>query len=76
MLRSLLPEAHHKFLSLPLLGPITDGFDDWLAAGGYRPARAKSAIRMLPQVDVDLYRRRACDVASLTHAKLHACSPR
>jgi len=34
MLRSLLLKAHQKFLSLPLLGPIADGFDDWLAANG------------------------------------------
>ena len=32
MLQSLLPKAHHKFRALPLLGPIADGFDDWLAA--------------------------------------------
>jgi hypothetical protein len=37
MLRSLLPRAHQKFLSLPLLGSISDGFDDWLAANGYTP---------------------------------------
>jgi integrase/recombinase XerD len=73
MLRSLLPKAHHKFLSLPLLGPITDGFDDWLAASGYTPGSREFAIRMLPHVDSDLRRRRVRDVASLTHATLHAC---
>ena len=41
MLRSLFPKAHHKFLSLPLLGPITDGFDDWLAASGFTPKLAQ-----------------------------------
>ena len=45
MLRSLFPKAHHKFLSMPLLGPITDGFDDWLAANGYTPGSRKFAIR-------------------------------
>src|SRR5260370_349613 len=73
MLRSLFPKAHHKFLSLPLLGPITDGFDDWLAASGYTPGSREFAIRMLLHVDADLRRRRVRDVASLTHAKLHAC---
>lgn len=73
MLRSLFPKAHHKFLSLPLLGPITDGFDDWLATGGYTPGSREFAIRMLPHVDSDLRRRRVRDVASLTHATLHAC---
>ena len=51
MLRSLLPKAHQKFLSLPLLGPITDGFDDWLAASGYTPGSREFAIRMLAHVD-------------------------
>jgi hypothetical protein len=54
MLRSLLPKAHHKFSSLPLLGPIIDGFDDWLAASGYTPGSREFAIRMLPHVDADL----------------------
>jgi integrase/recombinase XerD len=73
MLRSLLPKAHHKFLSLPLLGPITDGFDDWLATSGYTTGSREFAIRTLPHVDADLRRRRVRDVANLTHAKLHAC---
>jgi len=73
MLRSLLPKAHHKFSSLPLLGPIIDGFDDWLAASGYTPGSREFAIRMLPHVDADLRRRRARHVASLTPAMLHAC---
>ena len=73
MLRSLLPKAHHKFSSLPLLGPIIEGFDDWLAASGYTPGSREFAIRMLPHVDADLRRRRARHVASLTPAMLHAC---
>jgi integrase/recombinase XerD len=73
MLRSLLPKAHHKFSSLPLLGPIIDGFDDWLAASGYTPGSREFAIRMLPHVDADLRRRRARRVASLTPAMLHDC---
>jgi integrase/recombinase XerD len=73
MLRSLLPKAHHKFSSLPLLGPIIDGFDDWLAASGYTPGSREFAIRMLPHMDADLRRRRARHVASLTPAMLHAC---
>jgi integrase/recombinase XerD len=73
MLHSLFPKAHQKFLSMPLLGPITDGFDDWLAANGYTPGSREFAIRVLPHVDADLRRRRARDVASLTHTTLQAC---
>jgi hypothetical protein len=38
MLHSLFPQVHCRFLSLPLLGPVADGFDDWLACG-YREFR-------------------------------------
>jgi len=58
---------------MPLLGPITDGFDDWLTATGYTLGSRKFAIRMLPHVDTDLRRRRVRDVSSLTPAMLHAC---
>jgi hypothetical protein len=73
MLRSLLPKSHHKFLAMPLLGPIADGFDDWLAASGYTRGSRKFASRMMPHLDAELRRRRAGEVASLTHATLHAC---
>jgi integrase/recombinase XerD len=73
MLRSLLPKAHHKFLSLPLLGPITDGFDDWLAASGFTRGSRKFSIWMLSRVDANLRRRRIDEVAKLNHAVLHDC---
>lgn len=73
MLRSLLPKAHHKFLSLPLLGPIADGFDDWLSSQGYTRWSRGFAIRMLPRIDADLRRRRVCEVSSLTHEMLFRC---
>jgi hypothetical protein len=63
MLRSLLPKSYHKFLSLPLLGPITDDFDDWLVASGFTRGSRKFSIRMLPRVDANLRRRRVDKVA-------------
>jgi len=73
MLRSLLPKAHHKILSLPLLGPITDGFDDWLAVNGYTRGSRKNLIRMLRFVDAKLCRSRAGSVAKLNPAILQDC---
>jgi integrase/recombinase XerD len=73
MLKTLLPRAHHKFLSMPLLGSVVDGFDDWLAENGYTPGSRKLSIRMLPNVDADLRRRRVRDVASLTVTTLDKC---
>jgi hypothetical protein len=73
MLHSLLPKAHHRFLSLPVLGPITDGFDDWLAASGFTRGSRKFSIRMLLPLDANLRRRRVDEVAELNHAVLHDC---
>ena len=73
MLRSLLPRAYHRFLSLPVLGPIVDGFDDWLAANGYTLRSRKDAIHMLRHMDADLRRHHVREVAGLTHPVLHDC---
>ena len=73
MLHSLFPKAHRKYLSLPLLGPIIDGFDDWLATRGFTEGSRKFSIHMLPAVDTRLRRRRVDKVAMLSHQDLHAC---
>jgi len=73
MLSSLLPKSHNKFLCLPLLGPVADGFDDWLVANSYAAGSRKHIIRMLPHLDADLRRRGVRDVADLTHVLLSAC---
>ncbi len=73
MLRLLLPKAHHKFLSLRLLGPIIDGFDDWLAANGFTRGSRKFSIRMLRFVDTNLRRSRIYEVGKLNHMVLDGC---
>jgi len=73
MLHSLFPKFHDKFLSLPLLGPIVDGFDDWLATHAYTRGSRKFSIRMLRRVDADLRRRQVREVACLSHPLLHSC---
>ena len=73
MLHSLLPKSDKKILSLPLLGPIADGFDDWLVANSYARGSRKQIIRMLRQVDAYFRRRRVRDLAKLDHETLHAC---
>lgn len=73
MLHSLFPQAHCRFLSLPLLGPVADGFDDWLAANGYTRVSRQNSIRMLPHVDAELRRRQVKELANLTHTVLRGC---
>ena len=58
MLRSLFPKVHRKYLSMSVLGPVADSFDDWLAINGYAEGSRKHSIQMLRRVDADLRRRR------------------
>src|SRR5438132_2055452 len=73
MLHSLFPKAHLRFLSMPLLGPIADSFDDWLAANRYTRNSREYFVCKLPQVDADLRSRQVKAVADLTHPVLHDC---
>ena len=73
MLHSIFPQVDHKFLSMPLLGPVADGFDDWLATNGYTCSSRKHAIQVLRHIDLDLRRRRISEIAKLTHAILDDC---
>ena len=65
MLRSVFPRAHQKYLSLPLLGPITDGFDDWLTASGFTQGSRTLAIHLLPIADKQLRRRATGGIPAL-----------
>jgi integrase/recombinase XerD len=73
MLRSLFPRHYRRFFSLPLLGPIADGFDDWLAANGYTQFSRKRTICELPHVNAELRRRRIKQIPNLTLAVLNDC---
>jgi integrase/recombinase XerD len=73
MLHSLYPRAHRRYLSLPLLGSIADGLDDWLASNGYTELSRKNAICELRHVDAELRRHRIKDLPHLTRAVLHDC---
>lgn len=71
MLQSLFPKAHTKFRALPLLGPVADGFSDWLIASGYSPGSQKFVMRALPHADADFRRRGIRKVADLTRPVLY-----
>lgn len=73
MLRSLYPRAHRRYLSLPLLGSIADGLDDWLVSNGYTELSRKNAICELRHVDAELRRRRIKEIPQLTRAVFHDC---
>ena len=73
MLRFLFPKTHRRLFSLPLLGPIADSFDDWLASNGYTQISRKHVIRDLPHLDAGLRRRHIKEISNLTATVLHDC---
>jgi integrase/recombinase XerD len=73
MLRSLFPRSHRKFLSLPLLGPVVEGFDQWLVTNAYTRGSRRYSIGMLQHVDADLRRRQIRQVADLTCRVVDEC---
>ena len=73
MLQDVFPKAYRKFLSMPLLGPIAEGFDDWLAVNGYTRNSREYFVSKLLRVDANLRNRQIKEVADLSHAVLHGC---
>jgi site-specific recombinase XerD len=71
MLQSLLPKAHQKVSALPLLGPVAEGFDDWLTANGYTAGSREFAIRFLAHTDADLRKRGVRDITRLSQSILY-----
>lgn len=70
MLRSLFLKAAVKFLSMPLLGPMVESFDDWLAASGYTRNSRECYVSKLPRVDAYLRNHQVKELADLTHPVL------
>ena len=42
MLVELFPRVHRRYTSLPILGPVLDGYGAWLLKRGYSAERAAS----------------------------------
>jgi hypothetical protein len=75
MLLMLYPRVHRRYTSLPILGPILDGFGTWLLQRGYATDCVREhfcAARRLTRI---LEQRRIHSLARLTRARLRACAP-
>lgn len=51
MLMDLFPRAHARYLTLPLLGPLLDGFALWLAEQGFADGSIRLRIRKAPALE-------------------------
>ena len=54
MLKHLFPKVHQRYLSSALLGPILDGYDDWLADRKYTRETRRLYMRMALLIDQHL----------------------
>src|SRR5712692_2408589 len=73
MLSELFPKRRTRYLTLPLLGAIADGFDTWLSGQGYRRGSRRQQARALVGIDRDLRRQGHRQWQSLRQADLEAC---
>ncbi len=51
MLQTLFPQAHRRYTSLPLLGPLLDSFATWLAERGYRHSTLRVMLSPMARID-------------------------
>jgi hypothetical protein len=75
MLLKLYPRVHRRYTSLPVLGPILDGFGTWLLQQGYSTDCVREhfcAARRLARI---LQQRGIRSLTKLTRARLRACAP-
>jgi integrase/recombinase XerD len=73
MLATLFPRSVRQYLSLPLLGPVTDDFECWLLEQGYTSDSRRNKIRIVARVDCYLRRRGVRCIRDLAPAALHDC---
>jgi site-specific recombinase XerD len=75
MLTDLYPRAADRYRSLPVLGPLVDGFAQSLEEQGYRRGSRRLMIRALRQI-AELLQRCGChQLPALTREGLRACAP-
>lgn len=62
-----------RYLSLPIFGPVVDGFSTWLAEHGYCRAYATQRLRLLARIDPLLTKRGFRRVQDIDQADWVAC---
>lgn len=75
MLLQLYPRVHRRYTSLPILGPVLDGYGTWLLKEGYSTDRAREYFRAARRLVHHLQQRGVRTVADITGARLRSCAP-
>ena len=75
MLLKLYPKVHRRYTSLPILGPILDGFGTWLLKQGYATDCVREHFCTARRLTRILEQRGIRSLTRLTRARLRACAP-
>ena len=70
MIHELLPTSYARHLSLPLLGPVVDDFDDWLIIQGYRFNSRQCYVLRCTAIDAYFHKRHQRSLTALTPENL------
>jgi site-specific recombinase XerD len=76
MLLELFPTTHDRYTSLPIIGPILEGYGVWLVKQGYSTERLQEHFKAAPRLARQLQRRDVRSLGDLTQARLRACLPK
>ena len=73
MLKELCPKVFKSYLSLPLLGPVLNDYEDWLSENGYQRRTRKLHIRKTVGINNFFQRKNLCSLKELTPEDMHGC---
>lgn len=76
MLLELFPKTHDRYTSLPIIGPVLEGYGSWLMKQGYSTDRLHEHFKAAPRLARQLQRRHVRRLDDLTQARLRACLPK
>ena len=73
MLLDLYPKLHRRYTSLPIIGPILDGYGTWLLKLGYSTEHVCKHFRAARRLAGKLQQRHVRSLTELTRSQLRAC---
>ena len=73
MLKELFPRSYTRYTSLPLLGPLLDGFADWMLTQGYTKWTLRIYLQTMFHLDRSLRRCGCADESEITRGVFEEC---
>ena len=69
------PRFHHRYSSLPIFGPILEGYASWLIDKGYSKPRVRRHFQSAKRLVCRLQEKDVHGLEELTRENLRACAP-